>query len=104
MGDAAVGTPRPGSIVVAFEEGRAKALRGALALDEVNMAASDPAARARAERFIAARDTWRAAQREAASLPDFMGWTPAQSMSGDKSSSPRHSMHEGHAQCHPRTR
>ncbi len=63
------GHPDREDIVVALEEGRAKALRGALALDEVNMAASDPAARARAERFIAARDTWRAAQREAASLP-----------------------------------
>lgn len=53
-----------------LEEGRAQAMRAEMETDTLDLAAiGEPAARLRAERFLQARDDWRAAQRQLTKLP-----------------------------------
>lgn len=57
--------PRSEEAAVALEEGRAQALRLALNIGRIDpQHMQDPAARQRAEAFVAARDTWRRLQQQ----------------------------------------
>jgi len=68
--------------ICALEEGRAQNLRSSLELDKITLQDSaDPAARARIETFIAARDAWRS-ERNLVSDTEFINLTSVERQAG----------------------